>query len=66
MEASIKSAVNVMFMQMQATLGLNLFVERVVACIMKELKQLEEGPMPGKKMVTKIDPDILSLENKSK
>ena len=39
-EASMKSTVNVMFTQMQATLGFNLFGESVVAAMIKELKQL--------------------------
>ena len=49
-EASMKSSVNVMFTQMQATQGLNLFGERALAAMIKELKQLEEGTMPGKKL----------------
>ena len=49
-ETSIKSAVNVMFTQIQATQGFKLFGERAVAAMIKELKQLEEGPMPGKRL----------------
>ena len=48
-ETSIKASVNLMFTQMQATRGFKLFGERAVAAMIKELKQLEEGPMPGKK-----------------
>ena len=33
--------------------------------MIKELKQLEEGPMPGKIVVPAIDPDILSSEDKA-
>ena len=33
--------------------------------MIKELKKLEEGSMPGKKVVTAIDPDILSAEDKA-
>ena len=47
-ETSMKSAINVMFKQMQATQGFNLFGERAVYTMIKELKQLEEGPIPGK------------------
>ena len=65
-ETSIKAAVNVMFTQMQATRGFKLFRERAVAVMIKELKQLEEGPMPGKKFVTAINPDTLSAEDKAK
>ena len=49
-EASMKSDVNVIFTKMQATRRLNLFGERAVAAMKKELKQLEEVPMPGKKL----------------
>ena len=65
-ETSIKAAVNVMFTQMQATRGFKLFGERAVAAMIKELKQLEEGPMPVKKVVTEINPDALSAEDKAK
>ena len=65
-ETSIKASVNVMFTQMQATRGFKLFGDRTVAAMIKELKQLEEGPMPGKKVVTAINPDTLSAEDKAK
>ena len=65
-ETSIKDAVNVMFTQMQATQGFNLFGERAVAALIKEFKQLEEGPMPGKKVVTAINPETLFVEDKAK
>ena len=65
-ETPIKASVNVMFTQMQATRGFKLFGERSVAAMIKELKQLEEVPMPGKKVVTAINPDTLSIEEKSK
>ena len=62
----MKSAINVMFTQMQATQGFNLFGERTVTAMIKELKQLEERAMPGKKIVAEIDPDILCAEDKAK
>ena len=46
-EASMKYSVNVTFTQMQATRGFNLFGERAVSVMIKELKKLEEVPMPG-------------------
>ena len=49
-EMSIKAAVNVMCTQMQATQGFKLFGERAVDAMITELKKLEEGPMPGKKL----------------
>ena len=48
-EACIKSAANLMSTQMQDAQCFNLFVERAVSAMIQELKQLEEGPMPGKK-----------------
>ena len=65
-ETSIKVSVNVMFTQMQATRGFKLFGEHAVAATIKKLKQLEEGPMPGKKVVTAINPDTLSAMDKAK
>ena len=50
LETSIKATVNVMFTQTQATQGFKLFGECAVAAMIKELKQLEEGPVPGKKL----------------
>ena len=51
---------------MQATRGFNLFGDRAVAAMIKELKQLEEGPMTGKKLLTAINPETLSAEEKAK
>ena len=65
-ETSIKAAVKVLFTKMQATQGFKLFRELSVAAMLKEFKQLEEGPMPGKKVVTAINPETLSVEDKSK
>ena len=65
-ETSIKASVNVMFTQMQATRGFKLFGERALAAMIKELKQLEEVPIPGKKVVTAINPDTLSAKDKAK
>ena len=65
-ETCIKAAVNVMFTQMQATRGFKLFGERAVAAMIKEQKQLEDGPIPGKKVVTAINTDTLSAKDKAK
>ena len=50
---------------MQATRGFKLFGERTLAAMIKELKQLEEGPVPGKKVLTAIDPDTFSAKDKA-
>ena len=65
-ETSIKAAVNLMFTQMQATLGFKLFGYRAVAAMINEFKRLEEVLMPGKKAVTAINPETLSAEEKEK
>ena len=57
-------AVNVMFTQMSAKEGIKHFGERAVAAIFKELKQLDEGAMPGKPVVQPIDINKLTVENR--
>ena len=59
-----KQALSVMFTQMPALKGFKLFGERAVAAMVKELKQLEHGPMPGKKVIVPINPDTLTYEQK--
>ena len=65
-EAGMRSDTRVMFTQMGASKGIKLFGERAIAAIVKELKQLEYGPMPRKKFVEAIDPDTLSLLQKKR
>ena len=60
----MEEALKVMFTQMRATVGFKLFGEKAIAAMIKELKQSEEGPMPGKKVIKAIDPDTLSDEDK--
>ena len=61
-ETSIIAAVNVMFTQMQATWGFNLFGELSVAAMIKERR-----PYARKnKLVTAINPESLSAEDKAK
>ena len=63
-ENGMRRATQVLFTQMSAKKGIKLFGEREIAAIVKELKQLEYGPMPGKKVVEAVDPDSLSKEEK--
>ena len=63
MESSMRMETDVMFTQMQATQGIKLFGERAVATIVKELKQLEYGPIPRKKVVMAVDYDNHSVED---
>ena len=64
LETAMKTATRVMFTQMGSSKGIKLFGERAVAAMTKELKQLEYGPMPGKKVIEAIDPDTLSFQQK--
>ena len=63
-EAGYNLALKAVFAQMPAAKGFKLFGEQAVAAMVKELKQLEHGPMPGKKVIGAINPDDLSDEQK--
>ena len=56
----LQTAMKVMFTQMSATVGFKLFGEKAISAMIKELKQLEEGLIPGKKVIEPIDPDTLT------
>ena len=43
-----------------------MYGEKATAAMFKELKQLEHGPMPGKRVLCAIDPDSMSTEDKKK
>lgn len=60
----MRSALNVIFTQMSAKKGMKLFGESAVAAIIKELKQLYQGSMPGKPVVQPVNVDELSREVK--
>ena len=62
----MKKVVKVMFTtaQMSASKGIELFGERAVAEMVKELKQLSDGAIPGKKVVVPIDPENLTHDEK--
>ncbi len=49
---------------MSAKKKINKFGERAIAAMIKEFKQIHEGPMPGKPVVRPVDPHTLSLEQK--
>ena len=55
-----------MFTHMQATTGFNIFGQKVVAEMLKELKQLEHINMPGKFVLRALDPDTMTSEKKKK
>ena len=59
-------ATNAIFTQMQAMTSFNLFGDKVLAAMFKELKQLEHGSMLGARVLRAIDPDTMSSEDKKK
>ena len=59
-------ALKVMFTQMQATVRMKLFGEKAIAAMIKKLKQLKEGPMPGKRVIKAVDPDTILIEELKK
>ena len=62
----MKTEISVMFTQMQAKVGFKIFREKAVATMIKELKQLKNGLMPGKQVIQEVYPDILSREEKQR
>ena len=57
-------ALSAIFTQMSAKQGMKTFGEEVVAVMLKELKQLDQGAMPGKPVVIPID--VTKLTEKEK
>ena len=62
----LRKAVGIVLTQMSAEKGFKRFGERAVSAMIKELKQLDDGPMPGKRAVAPVNPDTLSKDEKSK
>mmetsp|Transcript_42936 Transcript_42936/g.62919 ORF Transcript_42936/g.62919 Transcript_42936/m.62919 type:complete len:101 (-) Transcript_42936:1236-1538(-) len=66
MEEIYGTCVNVMFTQMSAKRGFKLFGECAIAAMMKELKQLNIGAVPGKPVIAPKDTRDLTEEDKKK
>ena len=60
----MKTAVDTMFEQMPAIKGIQIFKERAVAAMVKELTQLDKGAVDGKPVVVTINPDCLTEDKK--
>ena len=60
----MKVATNVMFTQMFAKSGIQIFGEKSVAPMIKELSKFDKGPMTVKPFVGPINPDTLSFYDK--
>ena len=61
----MKVATDIMFTQMSEKSGIKK-KGKSVAEMVKEFRQIEKGSMSGKPVVTPIDPDTLSFEEKIK
>lgn len=57
MHACMQAAVNVVFTQIHAKIGINMSGERAIASMIKEFKQLDEGVMPGNMVVIPLKPN---------
>ena len=55
----MNTAVNVMFTQIPASRGFNLFGERLVAETVKVLNKLDKGAILGRKVIVEFNPDVL-------
>ena len=60
----MRLATRAIFTQMLAKKGFKTVGEAAVAAMFKELKQLDEGPMPDKPVVQPVDVDTLSQKVK--
>ena len=61
-----KKALSVMFTQISASRGIKLFGKKAVTAIFKELKQLNDGVLPGNQVIVPIDIESLTEEDKRK
>ena len=55
-DSFMKVATEVVFTQISEKVDIKKFLEKKVAVMVKEYKQIEKGPMEGKPFVTPIDP----------
>ena len=60
----MKALENLMFTKMQASRGFKLFGERAVVAMVGDLKKLDEGAIPGKKVIEAINTNVLSSSDK--
>ena len=64
-DSFMKVATDVIFTQIYEKAGINKFGEKEVAATVKDYRQIDKWPMDGKPVVTPIDPDMLSYEDKT-
>ena len=63
-DQDFRLATEVMFHQMRAYEVIKTFGKEAIAALVKEIKQLDEGAVPGKPIVEPIDQEILTQEEK--
>ena len=56
----MEEATNVMFVEMSSMAGINKFLQKAVAYMVKEYRKIYKGPMECNAVVTSIDPYALS------
>ena len=61
-----KRLVNMLFTQVSVKEGIKRWGEEAIAAIMKELKQLNDGAMPGQPVIEPVDYEELTDEDKQK
>ena len=55
-----------MFTQMSEKFGIKKNAEKAVAAMRRESRKIDKGPMPGKPVVTPINPYTVSFGDKRK
>ena len=60
----VSRAVNVLLTQMSAKEGIRKHGDKAIAVFVKEFKQLDKGPMAGKKVICPIEYDTLTTKDK--
>ena len=60
----IGASVRILFAQMLVSKGVDIFGEKAITAMLKELTQLDQGAVPGKPVTVPIDPDNLTVEDK--
>ena len=58
--------VNTIFTQMSASKGIKQFGKKAIAAVFKELKQLNDGVLPGNPVIEPIELSNLSEDDKNK
>ena len=66
MKTVYKRVLKTMFTQVSAREGIRRWGDTAIAAIIKELKQLQEGAMPGKPVIEAMNPDDMTNEDKMK